>query len=160
MSQVATNGLLKSSRSEKDLVAQALSIWSMPTSSFKPVEKQLDSYSLDDDAPLTGRQISSFSYKGTKQPVSTWADMFQKVLQILYAEDKSIITKLAVSDEDKLATYFSMNNSDFRSCVEIGDGIYASTNTGTPIKLSVLNSIFALYDADTTDLVFYLKDEN
>lgn len=145
---------------DEDLVAQALSIWSMPTSSFKPVEKQLDSYSLDDDAPLTGRQISSFSYKGTKQPVSTWADMFQKVLQILYAEDKSIITKLAVSDEDKLATYFSMNNSDFRSCVEIGDGIYASTNTGTPIKLSVLNSIFALYDADTTDLVFYLKDEN
>ncbi len=64
--------------------------------------------------------------------------MFQKVLQILYTEDESIITKLAVSKDDRIA-YFSMNEADFTRGVEIGDGIYVWSNTSTQNKISVLN---------------------
>lgn len=39
-------------------------------------------------------------------------------------------------------------------------GIYVWTNTSTQSKLSVLNRVFKLYDADPTDLVFYLREEN
>lgn len=142
------------------LMGRALEIWAAPTTTFKPVEKQMDSYTLDDDASLSGRLIARFSYKNTEQPVSSWVEMFQKVLQILYAEDKSVITKLAASTEDNVALHFSMNESDFTKSVEIGDGIFVWTNTSTQSKLSVLNRVFKLYDADPSDLVFYLRDEN
>ena len=66
---------------------------------FQPEQKQMDSYTLDDDAELTGRLIARFTFKHTEQPVASWVEMFQKVIQILYAEDKAIITKLALSEE-------------------------------------------------------------
>lgn len=142
------------------LMSQALQIWSMPSTEFKPEQKQLDSYTLDDDASLlSGRLITRFRYKNTEQSVNSWIEMFQKVLQILYTEDESIITKLAVSKDDRIA-YFSMNEADFTRGVEIGDGIYVWSNTSTQNKISVLNRVFKLYNADPTDLVFYLRDEN
>ena len=106
------------------LIGRALEIWATPTTTFKPAEKQMDSYTLDDDVTLSGRLIARFSYKNTEQPVSSWVEMFQKVLQILYAEDKSVITKLAVSTDDNIALNFSMTESDLLKSVEIGDGIF------------------------------------
>ena len=142
------------------LMGRALEIWKAPVTTFKPEEKQLDTYTLEDDISFSGRTILRFSYKNTEQPVTSWVEMFQKVLQILYAEDKSIIMKLAVSKEDNVALYFSMNEADFTKSVEIGDGIFVWTHTSTQSKISVLNRVFKLYDADPTDLVFYLRDEN
>ncbi len=115
----------------KYLMGRALEIWAAPTSKFKPAKKQMDSFTLDDDASLSGRLITSFSYKSTEQPVSSWVEMFQKVLQILYAEDRSIIIKLAVSTEDNVARHFTTNESDFKKSVEIGDGIFVWTNSST-----------------------------
>lgn len=142
------------------LKGRALEIWAEPSTEFRPEEKQLDSYTLDDDMNLSGRLITRFSYKNIEQPVASWVEMFQKVLQILYAEEKSVITKLAVSADDNIAQHFSMNESDFLKSAEIGDGIYVLTNTDTQSKWSVLSRVFKLYDADPTDLVFYLRDEN
>ncbi len=145
---------------DEHLKKQALEIWPEPVTDYEPAEKELDSYTLEDDAELTGRQIIKFSFKGTEQPVSTWVEMFQKVIQILYDEDKSIITKLAVSDDDGVAVHFTANPDLFQKSVEIGDGIYVWTNTSTQSKLSVLNRLFSLYDESPQDLVFYLKDED
>ena len=142
------------------LMGRALMIWVRSTTAFKPVEKQLDSCTLEDDEMLSGRLIAHFSYKNTEQPVTSWVEMYQKVLKILYAEDKTIITKLAVSSEDNIALHFSMNPTEFTKNVEIGDGIFVWTNTNTQSKLSVLKRIFKLYGADPSDLVFYLRDEN
>ncbi len=142
------------------LSAKALNIWAAPVTEYKPADKQLDSFTLDDDTALTGRLIAKFSYKNTEQPVTSWVDMYQKVLQILYAEDKTIITRLAASSEDGIALHFSFNGEGFNKSVEIGDDIYVWTNTNTQSKLSVLNKVFALYNVDPADLIFFLRDEN
>ena len=42
----------------------------------------------------------------------------------------------------------------------LADGIYVWTNTSTQSKLSVLSRLFKLYNEDTSDLVFYLRNEN
>lgn len=84
--------------------------------------------------------------------------MFQKVIQILYAEDKSIITKLALSDKENITLHFSTNPGDFTKSVKISDDIYVWTNSNTQSKLSVLNRLFKLYDEEPADLVFYLHD--
>ena len=142
------------------LMGRALTIWASPTTAFKPKEKQLDSYTLEDDEILTGRMIAKFSYKNTEQPVTSWVEMYQKVLQILYMEDKTIITKLAVGSDENLGLHFGLSSSEFIKSVEVGDGIYVWTNTNTQSKLSVLNKVFKLYGIDPTELVFYLRDEN
>lgn len=142
------------------LKGRALTIWQMPVTEYKPEEKQLDSYTLEDEGELTGRLIAKFTFKNTEQPVASWVEMFQKVIQILYEEDKSIITKLAMSEDENIALHFSTNEDAFTKSLEIGDGIYVWTNTSTQNKLSVLNRLFKLYDEDPTDLVFYLRDES
>lgn len=142
------------------LMQRALEIWAMPSTEYKPEHKQLDSYTLDDDVNFSGRLIARFSYKNTEQPAVSWAEMFQKMLQILYTEDKNIITKLAISKGDNIESYFSVNKEDFVKSVEIGDGIYVNTNTNTQSKLSVLSRLFKLYNADSNDLVFYLREAN
>ena len=144
----------------RNLAEKALLIWPELRTDYKPMEKQLDTYTLDDDGEMTGRLIARFTFKNTEQPVTSWVEMFVKVIQILYAEDKTVITKLAVSEEDNIALHFSMNKDAFTKCAEIGDGIYVWTNTDTRSKLSVLNRLFKLYNEGPADLVFYLRDES
>lgn len=142
------------------LKSRALTIWALPVTNFLPKQKQMDSYTLDDDAELTGRLIARFAFKNTEQPVASWVEMFQKVIQILYAEDKAIITKLALSEENNIDLQFSTKPEAFTKSMEVGDGIYVWTNTSTQSKLSVLSRLFKLYDEDPASLVFYLRDEN
>lgn len=145
----------------RNLTEKALEIWNFPKTEYKPKEKQMDSYTLEDDFDaLVGRQIARFRYKNTEQPVTSWADAYQKVLQILFAQDKTILTNLALSQEDGIAIHFSMNPKDYQKCVEVGNGIYVWTNTNTQSKLSVLTRLFKLYDEEPSDLIFYLRDEN
>ena len=142
------------------LVNRALVIWAAPVTSYQPAEKQLDSCTLEDDAVLTGRQIVLFCYKNAEQPVASWVEMFQKMLQILYAKDSMILVRLAASQEDNVAVHFTTDQEKFLKCIEIGGGIYVWTNTSTQSKLSVLSRVFKLYGEDPSDLIFYLRDEN
>ena len=143
------------------LLKRALNIWAFPSTNYKPQEKQLGSYTLDDEASfLSGRQIAKFVYKGIEQPVVSWVEMYTKVLRALYLEDKTIITKIALSTDDDLSIHFSTNKRIFKKCDEIGDNVYVQTNTNTQSKLSVLNRLYKLYGMDPTDLVFYLRDSN
>ncbi|HJI21985.1 MAG TPA: DUF4268 domain-containing protein [Coprobacillaceae bacterium] len=143
------------------LLKRALDIWAFPSTNYKPQEKQLDSYTLDDEASfLSGRQIAKFVYKGTEQPVVSWVEMYTKVLRALYLEDKTIIAKIALSTGDDLSIHFSTNKRIFKKCDEIGDNVYVQINTNTQSKLSVLNRLYKLYGMDPTDLVFYLRDSN
>lgn len=143
------------------LLKRALDIWAFPSTNYKPQEKQLDSYTLDDEASfLSGRQIAKFVYKGIEQPVVSWVEMYTKVLRALYLEDKTIITKIALSTDADLSIHFSTNKRIFKKCDEIGDSVYVQTNTNTQSKLSVLNRLYKLYGMDPTDLVFYLRDSN
>lgn len=143
------------------LTQQALKIWARPVTDYKPAEKQLDSYTLDDDAEtFSGRLIAKFNYKNTEQPVGSWAEMYEKVLRILYAEDMSIIENLAGSSEEGVPYHFSTNKNAFIKSAEVGEGIYVLTNSSTQNKLSVLKRVFKLYNEDPNDLVFYLRDNN
>lgn len=143
------------------LSGRALEIWGMPHTEYKPAEKQMDSYSLDDEADLSGRAIARFRYKNTEQPVTSWIDMFERVLKILHAEDRSVLSKLAyASDGSDLAAYVSNNPDNLRGASEIEDGLYVEKNTSTSMKISILRRLFKLFDAEPGDLILYLRDEN
>jgi uncharacterized protein with ParB-like and HNH nuclease domain len=140
------------------LMDRALTIWAAPVTEYKPTSKQLDAYTLEDEGELTGRQIVKFAFKNTEQPVKTWAEMLQKVVQILYSSDKAIITKLASSGDCDLI--FNSSSETPKDSAEIGDGIYVNTHSSTQGKMSVLNRLFKQYGETPSDLLFYLRDEN
>ena len=161
IAQKDTWGLAELEERSQKLVTQALEIWPTPVTDFRPAEKQLDSCTLEDDLDLTNRLIVRFSYKNTEQPVSSWIDMFQQMVKILHAEDRTILTKLACSDESQtdLAAYVSTDKALLRSYTEIDEGLYIERHTSTYLKLSILRRLFRLYGANPSDLVFYLRDE-
>lgn len=143
------------------LKERALKIWKLPETLYEAPIKQLDCFSLDDDAgSFTGRSIIKFGFKDSEQTVTSWVDMYMAVLQILYAENKSIITKLASSNDENLAYHFSLSESSFNKSSRINDNIFVCTNTNTQSKLNFLNKLFKLYELEPTDLVFYLREKN
>ena len=141
---------------------RALLIWALPVTEFKPAEKQMDSYSLDDDVDLSGREIVRFAYKNTEQPVTSWIEMLEQVLKILHAEDKYVLFRLAHSKgaSNDLDVYVSNQPQDLRNALEIDNNIFVERNTNTSTKISMLRKFFKAYAANEEDLVFYLKDVN
>lgn len=144
------------------LMGKAMEIWAMPSTTFKPAEKQLDSYTLEDDVDLSGRAIQRFGFKNTEQPVDSWITMMEQMLKILHAEDKSVLTKLAYStdSDNDLSQYVSNDPKKLRVPLEIDQGIFIERNTSTSTKISLLRKFFKAYGQDPEDLVFYLRNQN
>lgn len=141
------------------LAQRALTIWATPETQYRPAQKELDSYTLDEDSELmVGRKIAKFWYKNNEYPVSNWREMFQKILQMLMEEDKSIIMHLSASNEETFASYFSFVAEDPAKCAEIGKGVYVYINTDTQTKLAILNMLFKRYGLDASDLVFFMYE--
>lgn len=144
------------------LMQRALEIWSLPETDFTPVEKQMDSYSLEDDVDLSGREIVRFAYKNIEQPVASWIDMLEQVLKILHEEDKSVLSRLAYAkgETNDLNAYVSNHPKDLRNALEIDTDIFIERNTNTNTKISLLHKFFKQYGANEEDLIFYLKNIN
>lgn len=143
------------------LQQRALEIWAAPVTTYVAPEKQLDSFTLDDDVEFTGKVIARFGYKGMEQPVTSWVDMYQQVLKLLHSEDKSVLSSLAYTTDDsvELALHVSNTESAFSKCVEIDTGVYVWTNTSTQYKINTLRKFFVMYGANPEDLVFYMRDD-
>ncbi len=143
------------------LIKQALAIWPCPETDYIPQQKQLDSFSLEEDVILTGKLISKFSFRGAEHPVTSWVDMYQQVLMMLHAEDKSVLTKLAVNNDPnaELAGHFSTSEDAFNACRPIDNNIFVWTGTNTQYKLAVLKRLFPLFDVEPSELVIFLREE-
>lgn len=152
-------GLPELEERNEEMIALATEIWSYHQTDFKPVAKEFDSCTLDDEnAELTGRDIVKYSYQNAEQPVSSWADMFEHIIKFLHQKDKSVLASLVYGNSE-LVSYVSNDPNKLRSAMKIDENIYIEKNTSTVLKMSLLRRIFALFGADPMDLVFYLKDD-
>ena len=155
-------GLPELEERNAELLEYAKTIWACPSTSFVPAEKEYDSCTLDDEnVDLTGRDIVKYSYQNLEQPVTSWADMLERVVKFLHLRDKSVLSGLAYSQSSTtdLATYISNDPKKLRSAIKVDDDIYFEKGSNTALKLSILRRLFALYGLDPMDLVFYLRDE-
>lgn len=156
-----TWGLAELEERNHELVALALKIWPFPQSGFVPATKDFDFCTLDDeDIDLTGRSIAKYSLQNVEQPVSSWSSMFEQVVKFLHEKDKSVLFGLVhAPDEDSaLSAILSGTEDGMRVPLKIDDGIYVEKNTSTAYKISLLRRLFARYEMNPADLVFYLKD--
>ena len=136
-------------------------IWTFPVSDYQPPEKQMDMVSLDEDVALTGRILSKYSFQGAEKPAASWVDMYQQVISSLHAQNKAVLTKLAVSQDTAadLTLHFSTSEDTFSSCRQIDTNIFVWTGTDTQYKINILRKLFALFGVEESELVFYLRDE-
>lgn len=154
-------GLPELEERNDEMLALAKKIWPYPQTAFIPANKMFDSCTLDDEnAELTGREIVKYSYQNAEQPVSSWADMFEHVVKFLHQKDKSVLSGLAYNSDvnTNLSNYVRNTADGLRSALKVDDHIFMERNTSTVLKTSILRRLFALYEADPMDLVFYLKD--
>ena len=152
-------GLPELEERNQEMMALATEIWSYTKTDFKPIEKEFDSCTLDDEnTELTGRDIVKYSYQNAEQPVYSWTDMFEHIIKFLHQKDKSVLTGVVYGNSE-LASHISNDSNKLRSAMKIDENIYIEKNTTTARKISLLRRIFALFGAEPTDLVFYLKDE-
>ena len=157
----AEEGGYRSSGLRMSLKISQKESWGLPETDFVPAEKEFDSCTLEDEnVDLTGLEIAKYSYLNVEQPVTTWADMFEHVVQFLHSKDRSVLSALAYGGDsgNTLSNYVSNDEEDLRSPLKIDDHIYMEKNTSTSMKILILRRLFALYGADPMDLVFYLKD--
>lgn len=154
-------GLSELEERNAELQQRALEIWASPVTIYIAPEKQLDSFTLDDDIDFTGKIITRFSYKNTEQPVTSWVDMYQKVLRMLHLGDKSILSRLAYTTDESvdLSIHVSSKQTDFSKCIEIDNNIFVWTNTSTQYKITTLRRFFSMYGANPEELVFYMRDD-
>lgn len=158
-----TWGLIELEERNHELAVLALKIWPFPQSGFVPATKDFDFCTLDDeDIDLTGRSIAKYSLQNVEQPVSSWSSMFEQVVKFLHEKDKSVLFGLVhAPDEDSaLSAILSGTEDGMRVPLKIDDGIYVEKNTSTAYKISLLRRLFARYEMNPADLVFYLKDAN
>ena len=153
-------GLLELQKRNDEMIQRASEIWSYPTTSFFPVQRQMESCSLDDeDVELTGRDIQKYSYLGAEQPATSWTEMFENMVRFLHRQDKSVLYGLADSGNTAdLSTYVSTKPEELRSALQLDEHLYIEKNTSTAVKLSFLRRLFPLYQADSSHLVFFLRD--
>lgn len=140
------------------LMKKAIEIWSFPKTEFVPRKKEMEVCTLEDADNLTGRRLSSFCFRNAEEEVSSWADMYGRVLNLLFKENRCFFMKLADESED-IALYFSFKKEDFANFVFLGSEVYASTNTSTQTKIYLLEKIFKGLDVELNDLIFYLREE-
>lgn len=163
IAQKETWGLIELEERNHELAVLALKIWPFPQSGFVPATKDFDFCTLDDeDIDLTGRSIAKYSLQNVEQPVSSWSSMFEQVVKFLHEKDKSVLFGLVhAPDEDSaLSAILSGTEDGMRAPLKIDDGIYVEKNTSTAYKISLLRRLFARYEMNPADLVFYLKDAN
>ena len=155
-------GLSELKERNAELLEYAKTIWSYPSTTFVPAEKEYDTYTLDDEnIDLTGRDIVKYSYQNLEQPVTSWADMLERVVKFLHLKDRSVLSGLAYSQSSAtdLSSYVSTDPDKLRSAIKVDEDIYFEKGTSTSLKMSILRRLFALYGLDPMDLVFYLRDE-
>lgn len=139
------------------LAKRALNIWKYPESTYYPITKEFDTYSLADDPDsFTGMKIARYSLQSLEIPVKSWLEMQKSVVMQLYSEDPSIINQIAFGHKTGLK--ITDNPSDFVEAIPLSPDLYFEGNTSTSAKMVFLRKLLDLYKISYSDLVFYIRD--
>ncbi len=145
----------------REMLARALEIWPFPETDFMPAQKGYESATLDDeDFDGTGYEILKYSFDNSEQRVVNWLDMFERVVKALDASDRNILAGIACGTRGVATgvdSYFSTTAENLRSPLKLDENLFVEKNTSTSAKLSILRKLFALYDRNPMELVFFLK---
>ena len=111
-------------------------LWPMITTDYKPLEREVEVVSIDDDdIELKGRSIMAFRYHGVKHDVWSWKMMLVEVCKLIFSEYPSEMLYLATKN-------YNLHSKEQGNLTKIADNCYVWSSNDTRTKRGVLLYIF------------------
>ena len=128
--------------------------------SFKDTSYQ--EYGIDNPEDAKWKYPNYYILQGEKAEVSDFTKMVESVLKTLYAQDSSIMERVAKNNEKIIPwsqkPYISYDKEQFRYCEQLDEtGIYYETNLSAPHKIWLIKGILDAYGIETSDFVYSAK---
>lgn len=136
------------------LIGKFLNLWPMVTTTYVPLEKEVDTVAFDDDdIELTNRFIAAFSYRNIRYPVDSWKDMLVQLCKLIYDEQPTAMYFLATKE-------YWLHSQDNKDRAKIADQCYVHASCSTKTKCSIIRYLFKNLDILPTELEFHLFPQN
>ena len=139
---------------------------------FKVVEPEEDisfadprykEYSCDDPNDATNKWPNYYILQGERINVQNFQHMLKSIVDILFEADSTIITKLALNEENPISSsksiMFSYKKDKVNSDYRIGDtDIYVRLGYSAAHTISIIKALLQKYDIDTDDFVYSARE--
>lgn len=137
---------------QHNLLDVFMQLWPMPSTTFQPAKREIESASLDDDDyEFTGKKIQGYIYHNVHYTVNTWKEMLIQMCNHVLLEKRSSIEWLCANEEHG----FSHTPEAWRK--EISSGLYVWTDNSTYTKINILRGMLNECNIPLSELVFEFR---
>ena len=135
-----------------DLLEVFMRLWPMPSTTFEPAKREIESASIeDDDYEFTGKKIQGYFYHNVHYTVNTWKEMLIQMCNHVLLEKRSTIEWLCANEEHG----FSHTPETWRK--ELAPGLYVWTDNSTYTKINILRGMLNECNIPLSELVFEFR---
>jgi len=139
---------------QHDLLDVFMRLWPMPSTTFEPAKREIESASLDDDDyEFTGKKIQGYFYHNVHYTVNTWKEMLIQMCNHVLLEKRSSIEWLCANEEHG----FSHTPETWRK--ELAPGLYVWTDNSTYTKINILRGMLNECNIPVSELVFEFRSD-
>ena len=137
---------------QHDLLEVFMRLWPMPSTTFEPAKREIESASIDDDDyEFTGKKIQGYFYHNVHYTVNTWKEMLIQMCNHVLLEKRSSIEWLCANEEHG----FSHTPETWRK--ELAPGLYVWTDNSTYTKINILRGMLNECNIPLSELVFEFR---
>lgn len=137
---------------QHDLLEVYMRLWPMPSTTFEPAKREIESASIeDDDYEFTGKKIQGYFYHNVHYSVNTWKEMLIQMCNHVLLEKRSTIEWLCANEEHG----FSHTPESWRK--ELAPGLYVWTDNSTYTKINILRGMLNECNIPLSELVFEFR---
>lgn len=140
---------------QHDLLEVFMRLWPMPSTTFEPAKREIESASIeDDDYEFTGKKIQGYFYHNVHYTVNTWKEMLIQMCNHVLLERRSTIEWLCANEEHG----FSHTPETWRK--ELAPGLYVWTDNSTYTKINILRGMLNECNIPLSELVFEFRADD
>ena len=140
---------------QHDLLGVFMRLWPMPSTTFEPAKREIESASIeDDDYEFTGKKIQGYFYHNVHYTVNTWKEMLIQMCNHVLLERRSTIEWLCANEEHG----FSHTPETWRK--ELAPGLYVWTDNSTYTKINILRGMLNECNIPLSELVFEFRADD
>lgn len=139
---------------QQDLFEVFMKLWPMPSTSFEPVKREVETASLDDeDFEFTGKKLQAYFLHEVRYTVNTWKEMLIQVCNHILLEKRSTIEWLCANEKSG----FSTIPESWRR--ELAPNMYVWTDNSTATKINILHGLFEECNIPASELAFEFRSD-
>ena len=140
---------------QHDLLEVFMRLWPMPSTTFEPAKREIESASIeDDDYEFTGKKIQGYFYHNVHYTVNTWKEMLIQMCNHVLLEKRSTIEWLCANEEHG----FSHTPETWKK--ELAPGLYVWTDNSTYTKINILRGMLNECNIPLSELVFEFRADD